>query len=511
MGSRLVVGVNDLATVRPDLAAEALQDPTSVSAGSNVKISWRCPAGHCYEASVKNRAKGRGCPFCAGKRVLPGFNDLASVDPELAAESLIDATSVTSMSGKKIPWRCARGHEWTAAVYSRRDGSGCPFCAGRRPFPGETDLLTTHPHLAVGALFDLSTVTAGSDRRGRWLCFEGHEYETQVKNRALGGTGCPVCANLEVRRGINDLATVRPDLASEARFDTTLFPAGSNKVVTWVCDLGHEYRASIVGRASRGRGCPYCASQAVLEGFNDLATLRPDLAEEALFDATAVALKSGRMLEWCCPAGHIYRAKPIRRVRGDGCTVCSSRVIIPGINDLQTIRPDLAAQVVVDAGYDPTTLAVSSSKKILWRCDEGHEWLATPNSRSSSGSGCPSCAEHGYNREKPGWLYLLRHDEWKMLQVGITNDPTRRLKFHSGHAWEPVDVRGPMDGFLAQGWENRILEMLRGRGVALAPSGTRQQPARAKVRRRRSEAWWEDEFTVDSILELMRAVEAAEG
>lgn len=38
-------------------------------------------------------------------------------------------------SRKKLWWRCAAGHEWLAAVYTRTGGSGCPVCAGtvRRP------------------------------------------------------------------------------------------------------------------------------------------------------------------------------------------------------------------------------------------------------------------------------------------------------------------------------------------------------------------------------------------
>ena len=54
----------------------------------------------------------------------------------------------------------------------------------------------------------------------------------------------------------------------------------TNKNYWWKCELGHEYEASPNGRASRGRGCPYCKNQKVLVGYNDLNTIYPEIASE---------------------------------------------------------------------------------------------------------------------------------------------------------------------------------------------------------------------------------------
>ncbi len=44
-----------------------------------------------------------------------------------------------------------------------------------------------------------------------------------------------------------------------------------------------------------------------------------------------------------------------------------------------------------------------------------------------------------------------------MLQIGITNFPENRLKDHKHLGWEVLEVRVPMDGLLARGWETSIL------------------------------------------------------
>ena len=57
--------------------------PSLVSRNSNRSFWWKCSRGHSWKAICNNRAKGKGCPFCAGRKVLAGDNDLATTHPHL--------------------------------------------------------------------------------------------------------------------------------------------------------------------------------------------------------------------------------------------------------------------------------------------------------------------------------------------------------------------------------------------------------------------------------------------
>ena len=57
-----------------------------LSRGSEKKVWWVCERNHAWQASIANRVKGSGCPYCANRRVLPGYNDLWTTNPELAME-----------------------------------------------------------------------------------------------------------------------------------------------------------------------------------------------------------------------------------------------------------------------------------------------------------------------------------------------------------------------------------------------------------------------------------------
>ena len=505
--NKLVIpGVNDLATTHPELAKEALFDTTAFTSGTHKKLRWRCAEGHEWEAVVVSRTNGAGCPMCAGRRVIPGVNDLATTHPEVAKEALFDAANTSAFSSRRGRWRCAKGHEWEAVVANRTaQHQGCPYCANRRVLLGFNDLATTHPDVAAEALFDPSKVTFGSNKKLPWRCAEGHEWEAPVAGRASGGEGCPVCAGKAVVRGVNDLATTHPELSKEALFDATKVIAGTHKRLRWRCAEGHEWEAVVKSRALTGHGCPYCANKDVMPGFNDLATTHPHLVPEARFDPTKVTYGNSNKLPWRCAEDHEWLSTPLRRAsRGDGCPVCGNRKVLPGFNDLATTHPELAQ----DALFDATTVTAGSHKKLPWRCAEGHEWAAQVKSRAALEQGCPSCAATGYDPAKPGYLYLMKHLEWEMLQVGISNEIQARMRTHTRRGWEVLDVRGPMPGDAARALEVAILRFLTDSGARLVRSSSASMPERRDPDDERSigEAWWELDYPVEKLGPLVEAV-----
>ena len=86
-GKQVAAGENDLATLFPHLAQQwdrarnGAMTPETVSPYSNRKAWWICALGHRWQATVSARAGGSDCPYCAGRKVLAGFNDLATKDP----------------------------------------------------------------------------------------------------------------------------------------------------------------------------------------------------------------------------------------------------------------------------------------------------------------------------------------------------------------------------------------------------------------------------------------------
>ena len=349
-----------LSVTHPEIAAEwhptknGDLTPEDIGAGSHRKVWWKCPEApdHEYLALAYSRTGSRtGCPFCAGKKVSV-TNSLAAQFPEIAAQwhptknGELTPEDVVAGSNKKVWWQCpeAPDHEWQVRVVRRtRRGDGCPYCSGRRASVTNS-LATQFPEIAAqwhptsNDELTPEGVAAGSHRKVWWKCPEApdHEWQATVKDRT-SGRGCPFCRGLKVSP-TNSLASLFPEIAAQwhPTKNSELTPervvAGSHKKVWWKCPEGpdHGWLASVANRTRLGRGCPRCAGKKA-STTNSLATQFPEIAAQ-----------------W-----H------------------------------PTKNEDLT----------PDRVVAGSGKRVWWKCSKGpdHEWLASLDSRTGSGTDCPFC------------------------------------------------------------------------------------------------------------------------
>jgi hypothetical protein len=462
------VGSAPFSVTHPELAAQwhltrnGELTPAGVTPGSGRKVWWQCPKGHEWDDSPGHRTgRGSGCAVCAGKRIQIGVNDLASTHPAIAEQwhharngDLLPA-GITAGSSKRFWWIDKFGHEWEAQVNNRTNGTGCPYCASRLVLAGFNDLATNRPDIAAewhpARNGDLrpDTIAPQSNRKVWFRCRDGHEWLSTVNNRTTLGQGCPVCAGQKVLPGFNDLATTNPLLAAQwhPTRNAPLTPRdifrSTAKRFWWVDVLGHEWEASANER-SNGRDCPYCCGQRILVGFNDLATRMPELAAEwhpvknSHRTPQMVTVMNGTRAWWLCANGHEWESIIANRSGGAGCPACAGVTVVPGVNDLATRMPNVASDwhPTRNAPLSPADITVYSNRKMWFQCQEGHEWESTVNNRSH-GQGCPECAEGGgFNPGRPGYVYFLEHRGFGAYKVGITNLGTNRLTAFQLRGWQ---------------------------------------------------------------------------
>lgn len=264
----------------PTLTAEwsdknAPLTPDQVTYGSNQIVWWKSPSCHHeWQSSIKSRTKGENCPYCSGKRILPGFNDFATAAPAAAREWSdrnlpARPTDFTASSSRKVWWKDHLGHEWQATIKNRAKGSRCPYCAGTTVLPGFNDFATKHPELikewsAKNTPLLPDQFLPMSNQKVWWKCTTcGYEWKTQIADRSRGHQ-CPCCQNEIIQPDINDLAATHPDLTAEwsPRNQTTdpqTVTAKSRENVWWQCSqCSHEWRAVINSRATGHSSCPAC-------------------------------------------------------------------------------------------------------------------------------------------------------------------------------------------------------------------------------------------------------------
>lgn len=252
-------------------------------------------------------------------------------------------------------------------------------------------------------------ITAGSGKKAWWKCKKcGHEWYAVINGRS-NGRGCPSCSNQVLVPGKNDLQTKYPDIAAQwhptknGNLKPYAIVYSSHRKVWWLCNTcGYEWKAP-VNKRTAGHKCPCCSNKVVVTGINDLQTVRPDIAKEwhptknENLRPNIVTYGSRKKVWWLCDAcGYEWQTYICKRAAGYKCPRCVSRIVVPGINDLQTKFPELAAEwhPTKNGNLTASQILPGSSKKVWWLCpDCGHEWYAGVGARKN-GSGCPNCIKH---------------------------------------------------------------------------------------------------------------------
>lgn len=428
---------------------------------ASTKYLWVCPAGHEYWATPRYISNDQRCPYCAGKQVLEGFNDLACVEPDKAElydkkRNTLSPHEIMYGSSKRVAWKCSEGHTWNQSPRQFKLNSGCPVCKKRIIVTGQNDLATTHPELALEYAstnsIPANNIGSNTTMRADWVCQVGHTWSAVIRER-VGGKGCPVCSNNLILPGVNDFATEHPELVGEWDFELNQkqpdeIASGSGQQAHWVCGLGHKWTTPVF-RRSNGRGCIYCANRAVWPGFNDLESRFPIIAAEWDYKKNAlrpdeVLFGSNLQANFKCSEGHSYKTKIGRRtLSGSGCPVCLGFEVQRGVNDLLSQRPKLAARWSNKNETTPDRVYKNSAKmKYIFECEHGHEYRVAP--QSASDEYCPTCSnkefEPGFNDLKTvnkslALEFVSAGEETNPRMVPSWSTIRANWKCYLGHTW----------------------------------------------------------------------------
>ena len=189
--------------------------PENVTPGQHKNVYWKCPVcGQSYQSLICNRTApsrkrdGNKCPICLGRTIIPGFNSLMALFPDIVKNewdyisNRIDPDTIAPHTNKKYYWKCLFGHpSYLASVNNKvsNNGGNCPICSHQK-FSPEYSLKALKPELACEWDTEANnglgpdSVFAYSNKSYWWKCIKcGHSWKAKVNNRS-NGRGCPNCS-----------------------------------------------------------------------------------------------------------------------------------------------------------------------------------------------------------------------------------------------------------------------------------------------------------------------------
>lgn len=435
----VIKGKNDLATLFPELIKEwdfEKNDisPYEVSKGSHKNVWWKIlyidpitkkeTVLH-WRAVIKDRVSGNGCPYITSGKLLKGFNDLVTTNPDVALDwdyqknVGIFPEQYSAGSHKNVWWKCRTcDTEWKSTIKDRTGGTGCPFCNkySRTSFPEQAiyfyvkkyypDAVNTYkdifdngmeldifiPSLKIGLEYDgvYWHHTDGSDSR------ESLKYSI-CKNNDI--------AIIRIKEDINDTSQDNCDDMLYCDFSHKKFYKIDETVRALLLKLGYTsyididtHRDEISIREQYTIGTEESSLKSV---YPEIANqwhptkngkLRPDMfSPYASYKAW-----------WLCPVckGE-WQASIDRRTSGfkkgkGNCPICTSHMLKKGYNDLESWSQKNDSLILSLWDYDandklPDEYFPKSSKSVFWKCDVcGEKWSAAI-SRATTWTQCPHC------------------------------------------------------------------------------------------------------------------------
>lgn len=508
-----------------------------------------------WQSAVGKRTRGAGCPYLSSHAVWPGFNDLATIRPELAAQwhptknGHLKPQDVLPRSNQYVWWIYQHVDnngqefvfEWQEKIDFRNRDPGCPFLSGHQTWAGFNDLATIDPEVA--AEWNYSKNIGFKDKRGRdistpdkvtatsahkvWWVVEHHDNRTgktfifewqDTVNHRHNGRGCPYISGHQVYPGFNDLLTLKPHIAKmwhptkNGTKTPQEFTPQSGQKVWWAYSHFDErtkqtfffewYEAIYV--VSKIGTCPFVINEKIWPGFNDLATINPKLASQwdyeknrGLVDALGndistpdkVSPNSHHKVWWKMPYDDPKSGKHFifewnsvirtRHIKNDVCPFIAGQAVWPGFNDLKTLNPGIAEEwdyeknkgMKDNQGNDistPDKVTPNSMYKVWWKITATnynsnttteYSWLAAIKDRNR-GHGCPQLkeskgeraireilvtqnvrfkSEYSFKDRKSDIGRALRDD---FVVFDINQNVVGAIEFNGIQHYEPVDFAG---------------------------------------------------------------------
>lgn len=359
-----------------------VNDKAKDEALNSKNFDYECDLGHQW--SLAKKRSNPSCPYCSNREVLCGFNDFGCLNKSLLKEwnDDRDPHSFVTGSNSYVQWKClAEGHTWSAPVKSRRDGANCDECS--------------------------------------------------VKNKI----------SVVKRNSGKLLKEVNPSLASEItkEIDREVVTPGTHRKIEWNCN-NYDHTFFMSPNRRKRRNCTVCSGYVLLAGFNTISTY-PEISKELVDSSKAdtVSYRSLEPLEWqhineADGKLHIWKATPSSRIQyNSGCHICINLLVTPGINDVATTHPKLAAQWSIKNTIKPTEISFGSNERILFECLKGHSWSALMKAASKGESRCLDCDPDSVKYRSKAEIDVENFVKSLLKDDSLVESNVRRFKSHGVH------------------------------------------------------------------------------
>ena len=416
---------------------------------THAKHTFMCAIGHQWMATPHTLMLSKNpswCPYCSGTGLRDKDYLLAEIKRVAQERGGQCLSNTYTHNQRKHHFRCIDGHEWDATPNDIKNGYWCPSCVNKtealvrqffesifeQPFPniapselqppkGQPRVILDGYNAKLRLAFEYHGIQhqrhvkhfherggktlimqKARDQYVRQACSEHGitliEIEALPNNYSLNlftqhllyhykksivDTIAPekIERFLNLPMGISKLNVIRSLAQSKGGRCLEEKYISSISKMRFQCINGHIFEA-IPKTIKKGHWCPICAGCSIENPLNFVTSYASERNGKCL---SINYVNSKSKLTFECVQGHIFEStmNAIRHQK-QWCPYCSKNRIISPLQDLQEKAATFEGECV-------STEYVRSDYKLLFRCKNGHEFMARPSS-VKRGHWCPKCS-----------------------------------------------------------------------------------------------------------------------
>lgn len=120
------------------------------------------------------------------------------------------------------------------------------------------------------------------------------------------------------------------------------------------------------------------------------------------------------------------------------CSVCNGSTVFSGYNDLETVRPDIAKEWSPDNAFSPREVKYTSAKKVKWVCqiNKNHTWETRISHRTYANSGCPECSMEKFKPPEAPRIRDTEDDMLKFFQCSDDGEINPKIISPTPATWQ---------------------------------------------------------------------------
>ncbi|MCP4371590.1 MAG: hypothetical protein GY797_26235 [Deltaproteobacteria bacterium] len=393
------------------------------------KLLWECKQKHRWEAIPNNVKRGKWCPICAGS-VKRTIEEMQSIAEKRGGKCL---SAAYENARTNLLWECREKHHWEATPTNIKSGKWCRRCAGLMKLTIEKMQLLAEER--GGKCLSKSYVN--TQTKLLWECKTKHRWKA-TPNNIKRGRWCQKCSS-----GLGERICIE-------FFEQIFRRKFPRSYPTWLINKN--------------------GNQMELDGYSQPLRIAFEHQGEQHYSTKGIFLKSEKDLqerqqddrdkvELCKLQGvtlivvpEIPNRLPIQKVKAFIKKECVVKNIpLPSDYDkiIVNLKKAYTTSTSVEALKELQGIAkkhggkclsgeyIYSKINLLWECNEGHRWLATPDN-IKKGSWCQSCfgSVKGTIEEMQA---IARKNGGKCLSVSYVDNRTKLLwECAKGHQWKAV-------------------------------------------------------------------------